>query len=138
MQSFFNLSDPVRLTAGNHRARGGARFRLILFLLIAGSVAFVGWKTIPPYINNYQLEDWLRTQEPYWLANHVSDDVLVDNIMKEIDSHNIPATKDDIKILANNSRSVKVSIDYKAHVDLSVYQFDLHFVTVMDNQSLVQ
>jgi hypothetical protein len=131
----FNSARPAKLGA---RERGGARFRLILFLLIAGSVAFVAWKTIPPYINNYQLEDWLRTQEPYWLANHVSDDVLVDNIMKEIDSHNIPATKDDIKILANNSRSVKVSIDYKVHVDLSVYQFDLHFVTVMDNQSLVQ
>lgn len=138
MELFFNSSDPVRLATGNHRERGGARFRLIFFLLIAGSIAFVGWKTIPPYINNYQLEDWLRTQEPYWLASHLSDDVLVDNIMKEIDSHGIPATKDDIKILANNSRSVKVSIDYKVHVDLSVYQFDLHFNTVMDNQSLVQ
>jgi len=130
--------DSTRPAGTSARERGGARFRLIFFLLIAGSAAFAGWKTIPPYINNYQLEDWLRTQEPYWLASHMSDEALVDTIMKEIDSHNIPATKDDVKILANNSRSVKVSIDYKAHVDLSVYQFDLHFVTVMDNQSLVQ
>jgi hypothetical protein len=138
MSAAFNSLGSAGAVGIVGRERGGARFRLILFLLIVGAVAFVAWKTIPPYINNYQLEDWLRTQEPYWLANHVSDDVLVDNIMKEIDSHNIPATKDDVKILANNSRSVKVSIDYKVHIDLSVYQFDLHFVTVMDNQSLVQ
>jgi hypothetical protein len=138
MSESVTLIEPACRARNNGPERGGARFRLIMFLLIAGAIAYVGWKTIPPYINNYQLEDWLRTQEPYWLANHVSDDVLVDNIMKEIDSHSIPATKDDVKILANNSRSVKVSIDYKVHIDLSVYQFDLHFNTVMDNQSLIQ
>jgi len=118
--------------------RGGARIRLIMFLIVVGALGYVGYKTVPPYLSNYQLEDWLRTQEPYWVANRQTDEALVDTIMKEIQSHDIPATKDDVKILENNSHGVKVSIDYKVHIDLSVYQFDMHFNPVMDNQSLIQ
>ncbi|HET9402907.1 MAG TPA: hypothetical protein VFO34_18310 [Candidatus Acidoferrales bacterium] len=118
--------------------QGGARIRLIIFLVIVGLMGWSAYKVVPPYMANYQLEDWMRTQAPYWLVNHTTDEVLVDNILKEIDARGIPATKDNVKILANNSRDVKVSVDYTVHIDLSFYQFDLHFNPVMDNQSLIQ
>lgn len=118
--------------------RGGARIRLIMFLVFVGLFGWIAYKVVPPYIANYQLEDWMRTQEPYWLVNHMTDDALIDNIMKEIQAHDIPATKENVKVLANNPRDVKVSVDYTVHIDLSFYQFDLHFNPVMDNQSLIQ
>lgn len=128
----------VQPNATRAHQRGGARIRLIIFLVFVGLFGWVAYKVVPPYMANYQLEDWMRTQAPYWLVNHTTDEVLVDNIMKEIQSHDIPATKENVKILANNSRDVKVSVDYIVHIDLSFYQFDLHFNPMMDNQSLIQ
>ena len=118
--------------------RGGSRVKLLVFLLVAGACAWAGFKVVPPYMDNYELEDWMRTQEPYWMVNRTTDEVLAENILKEIESRNIPATKDNIKILANNPRDVRVSVDYTVHIDLSVYQFDLHFNPVVDNRSLIQ
>lgn len=136
--SLIHRRIPGGTVAARVSQRGGARVRLIMFLVFAGLLGWVAYKVVPPYMANYQLEDWMRTQEPYWLVNHTTDEALVENILKEIDAHGIPATKDNVKILANNSRDVKVSVDYIVHIDLSFYQFDLHFNPVMDNQSLIQ
>lgn len=117
---------------------GGARLRLLVFLLIFGTLAYVGWKTIPPYVAEYELEDWMRTQTPYFLVNHMPDDTLRDAIMKELQDRDIPAGKDDVKIQSNNARMIKYEVDYSVPLDFGFYQTALHFSAKSDSQSLIQ
>jgi hypothetical protein len=99
---------------------------------------YVGWKLIPPYIAEYELEDWMRTQTPYYLVNHMPDDTLRAAIMKELQNRNLPSEKENVKIVTNNSRSLNFEVDYSVPVDLGVYQTVLHFSPTADSQSLVQ
>lgn len=118
--------------------RGGARIKLALFILIFGTGAWVAWKTIPPYVAEYELEDWMRNQTPYFLVNHMTDESLKDAIAHELSARNIPADKDNVKIIANNSRVIKYQVEYSVPVDLGFYQTSLHFSAASDSASLVQ
>ena len=125
-------------TGARRGERGGARLRFLMFLLIFGLAAWVGWKTIPPYVSEYELEDWMRTQTPYFLVNHMPDDTLRDTIVKELQDRDIPAGKDEVKIEANNSRLIKYEVDYSVPLDFGFYQTALHFSAKSDSQSLIQ
>ncbi len=126
----------------NLRVRNGqsgkVKATFILFLIVFTISIYVGWKMIPPYIAEYELEDWMRTQTPYFLVNHMPDETLRATIAKELLTRNIPADKDNVKIVANNSRSLQFEVDYTVPVDLGFYQTQLHFSPSADSQSLVQ
>lgn len=117
---------------------GKVKASFVIFLILFTVGIYVGWKMIPPYIAEYELEDWMRTQTPYFLVNHMPDETLRATIAKELASRSIPADKDNIKIVANNSRSLQFEVDYSVPVDLGVYQTVLHFSPSADSQSLVQ
>jgi len=118
--------------------RGGARFRALIWTALLVSFIFVSYKVIPPYFANYQLEDWLKTQIPFLMVNHTTDEALYASIIKEMSNEGIEVTKDNIKIIQNNSRGVNVQIDYTVKLDLMVYQTTLHFTPQMNSQALVQ
>lgn len=124
------------------RARNGesgkVKASFVIFLIVLTIGIYVGWKLFPPYIQEYELEDWMRTQTPYYLVNHMPDDTLRAAIAKELESRSVPAGKDNIKIVANNSRSLQFEVDYTVPIDLGVYQTVLHFSPSSDSQSLVQ
>ena len=102
------------------------------------SFIFFSYKVIPPYFANYQLEDWLKTQIPFLMVNHTTDDALYASIIKEMHNEGIEVTNDNIKIIQNNSRGINVQIDYTVKLDLLVYQTNLHFTPEMNSQALVQ
>ncbi len=118
--------------------RGGARIRALIWLAILLSFVFVCYKLIPPYFANYQLEDWLKTQIPFYMVNHTTDDALYASIIKEMHSEGIEVTRDNIKIVQNNSQGINVQISYDVKLDFMVYQTTLHFAPQMNSQALVQ
>lgn len=126
------------VTRERNGQRGGARIRALIWTVILLFFVFVCFKVIPPYYANYQFEDWLKTQVPFLMVNHTTDDALIDIIIKELKNDGVTATKDNIKIIQNSSRGVNVEINYDVHCDLMVYQLTLHFSPKMDSQALVQ
>jgi hypothetical protein len=118
--------------------RGGGALRAIIWTLILLIFVFVCYKIIPPYYANYQMEDWLKTQVPFLMVNHTTDDALVAAIIKEMKSEGVTITKENIKILQNTSQGVNVQIDYNVPIDLIVYSTNLHFTPSMNSQALVQ
>ncbi len=118
------------------RERGGARLKAIIWTLILCAAAYAGYKVVPVYIDNYTLQDKLTAEARFAVVNHRSDDDLREIIYKEIQSREIPARKEDIKILENTSRRVRISVDYTVPVDLKVYQLTLHFNPSADNRAL--
>jgi hypothetical protein len=124
-----------RVRDGQH---GGGALRAIIWTAILLIFVFVCFKIIPPYYANYEFEDWLKTQVPFLMVNHTTDDALVAAIIKETKSEGIVVTKENIKIIQNSSQGVNVQIDYNVPVDLIVYSTNLHFAPAMNSQALVQ
>lgn len=129
----------VRPQSRNFRAeRGGARLRAIIWLAILAAFGFCCWKLVPPFFANYQLQDWLRVHSTFYVVKPVADDVIKADLETEFQYLGIPATKENIKITANNARAVIIQVDYTVTVDLLVYQAHLHFTPVGDGESLIQ
>jgi hypothetical protein len=124
-----------RVRDGQH---GGGALRAIIWTAILLIFVFVCYKIVPPYYANYEFEDWLKTQVPFLMVNHTSDDALIAAILKETKNEGMPVTKENIKIIQNTSQGINVQIDYNVPVDLVVYSTNLHFTPTMNSQALVQ
>jgi hypothetical protein len=135
----FSQNAAVRGEPQVHRQRGGASVRLVLFMVVFGAILYSCIKIIPPFYNNYLLQDWLDEQVPVMFGKFIDhEDTLKQAIMKEITSEGVAATSDNIHILQNDSKGLNVEVDYDVNVDLSVYQIRLHFTPGKNSQSLVQ
>jgi hypothetical protein len=130
-----NEAPAKRVRDGQH---GGSALRAIIWTVILLMFVFVCYKIIPPYYANYQFEDWLKTQVPFLMVNHTTDDALVAAIIKEMKNEGVTVTKENIKIIQNTSQGINVQIDYNVPVDLIVYSTNLHFTPAMNSQALVQ
>lgn len=118
--------------------RGSAKLRALVWTLVLLAGFYVCVKVTPPYFANYELEDWLNGNMILFMGKSMTNDELTAAVLKEMSAEGIPATKDNVKILQNNSRGLNVQVDYNVNVDLSVYQLNLHFTPHTNTQSLVQ
>ncbi|MBI3668821.1 MAG: DUF4845 domain-containing protein [Acidobacteria bacterium] len=116
--------------------RGGALLKAIFWTAVLVAVLYAGFKVVPIYFANYQLQDKMQTEARFAVVNRRTDEELRKIIFKEIQDQNIPARREDIKILENTQRAVRIQVDYTVPVDLKVYQFDLHFTPSAENRAL--
>jgi hypothetical protein len=114
---------------------GRISFQAILWLAFLGGVIFAGYKTLPVYMQNYQLQDYIQTQTPFWLANHAAADGIRQNIVAKAQDLDLPVAAGDVAVDASGSR-VSVAIDYRVPVDLKVYTLKLHFTPSSENRSI--
>ena len=87
-------------------------------------------------MNDYQLADKMQEQSRYAMVNHFTEEQIRDNIFKVVQDLDIPAKREDIKIVANGS-VVRISLDYTIPVDVLVYHTDLHFSPNSETKSLL-
>jgi hypothetical protein len=121
--------------ASDNGERGGSRLNTLVTLLIVGAMIFVLVKVVPPYVNNYQLQDSMQTEAKFALANKKSiDDIQVD-IWKKIQDIGIPATQDSI-VVTSQQNVVTISVNYTVPINLIVYQFAIPFHPTADNHSI--
>ncbi len=116
--------------------RGGGRLKAIVWLLILAAGVYVAFKIVPIYLANYQLQDKMQTEARFATVNHRTDDELRDVIYREIRDRDIPARREDIKILENTQRTVRLSVDYAVTVDLKLYELHLRFNPTAENRSV--
>ena len=115
--------------------RGEGKLKGILIVVIVVLAIYTAWKVVPPFVNDYQLSDMMQEQSRYALVNRYTEDQIRDKIYKEMIDLDIPAKREDIKIVANNN-VVKISLDYTVPVDVLVYHVDLHFTPNSETKSL--
>lgn len=125
----------LRLSGQRRFERGEGRLKGILIVVIIVLAIYTAWKMVPPYVNDYQLSDMMQEQSRYALVNRYTEDQIRDKVYKEIVDLDIPAKREDIKIVANNN-VVKISLDYTVPVDVLVYHTDLHFTPNSETKSL--
>jgi hypothetical protein len=114
---------------------GKITFQAILWLAFLAGVIFAGFKTLPVYLESYQLEDYIRNQTPFWLTDHAPADGIRKNIVAKAQALDLPVAPEDVTVNADQSR-VSVSIDYRVPVDLKVYMLKLHFTPSSENRSI--
>jgi len=126
------LSAPRR----SRREHGGGTIKAILWTAILFYGAFVAYKIIPAYVAEYQLADKMAEQARFAVVNQYPEEQIRETVYKTMQELEIPARREDIKIIANKSM-VKISLDYTVPVDLLVYHLDLHFTPESENKSIV-
>jgi len=92
-------------------------------------------KLIPPYVAEYQLADKMTEQARFAIVNRYTEEQIRENVFKVMQDLDIPAKKEDIKIV-DNMQVVKISLDYVVPVDLLSYRVDLHFTPSSEGKSL--
>lgn len=125
----------ARQRSGRRLERGEGRLKGILIVVMIVLAIYTAWKMVPPYVNDYQLSDKMQEQSRYAMVNHYTAEQIRDNIYKVMVDLDIPAKKEDIKIVADGN-VVKVSLDYTVPVDVLVYHTDLHFTPNSETKSL--
>lgn len=124
-----------RAAKGRGAERGAGALKAVLWTAVLVYVAFAGYKIIPVYIANYQLVDKMQEEARFGVVNRYSEDQIRDIIFKEVQELEIPAKKEEIKVLASQ-QLVRISLDYTVPVDLLVYRMQLHFTPSSENRAL--
>jgi hypothetical protein len=91
---------------------------------------------VPVYVQDYQLSDKMQETARFAVVNRYNEEQIRDTIFKEIQSLEIPAKREDIKVSSSQS-VVKISVDYTVPVDLFFYHMDIHFTPSSENKSVL-
>jgi hypothetical protein len=124
-----------RMARSRRNERGEGKFKAVFVLVILVLGIYCAVKLLPPYIAEYQLSDKIQEQARFAIVNHSTEEQIRNNVYKTIQDLEIPARKEDIKIVSND-QVVKITVDYIVPVDLLAYHVDLHFQPSSENKSL--
>lgn len=105
--------------------RGGAQLKFVLVMLVLGSLAFIGYKSIPVVYQAYLFKDLMQhnvdvaaTQgyEPTWLR---------DQLTKSLPEHGIPL--DALIATAQRDNRVEVRVQYSFPIEFPGYTYQYEF-----------
>jgi hypothetical protein len=114
---------------------GGGKLKALLWTAALVYAGYAGYKLIPAYIANYELADKMTEESRFAVVNRYTEDQIRDVIYKEVTELEIPARKDEIKVLASQ-QAVRISLDYTVPVDLLFYHMQLHFTPSSEGKAL--
>jgi hypothetical protein len=114
---------------------GKITLNAIISLAFVAAVIFAGFKIIPVYVDNFQLQDYIQGQTPYWLTQRATAEAIRKTIITKGQDLDITLGDDDVTVQADQYK-VTVKIDYTVPVDLKVYTLQLHFTPSSENKSI--
>ncbi len=117
------------------RMRGGARLKALIWTVILVSAMYAGYKLVPVYFDNYQLQDKMQEIARFAVVNNMSEEKIRDAIFREIQERGIPARREDIRV-SMSPRGINISLSYTVNVDLIVLQREIQFSPAVENRSL--
>ncbi|HWX53920.1 MAG TPA: hypothetical protein VN176_04940 [Verrucomicrobiae bacterium] len=113
----------------------GARIRGLILLLVIAAAIFVAYRMIPPYFNNYQLQDDLDDAARAATYRVISDDDLKAQVIAKAEKEDIFIKADQVT-LTRTSGALGISVHYKVTVDLLLRTVELNFTANSLNKRL--
>jgi cell division protein FtsL len=112
------------------------RFKTLFSLAMLAAIIFIAIKTLPVYVDNYQLQDHIRQLSTQLAVRTqpATPEEIRDEVIAFAQDHGVPLTADNVKVTI--SRRISISLDYTVPVDLLVYTLRLHFTPSAENVSL--
>ena len=98
---------------------------LIGILIVVGSF-YVAWNMIPPYFNNYQLQDALDDIARKNSYTTLTDDDIKKIVVTKAETENIKLKEDQV-VITRTRDGLGISVKYRIHVDMIVHPVDLDF-----------
>ena len=116
--------------------RGEGKLKAIIVTAVLIFVAYAAVKMVPPYVDEYQLNDTMQETAKFASVTRSNEDQIRATVFRKIEELGIPAKKEDVKVTAVNGK-VSISLDYTVPIDLVVYKFDLHFTPSTSNKDII-
>jgi cell division protein FtsL len=112
------------------------RLKTLLSLGLLAAVVFAAIKTLPAYVNNYQLQDHIRQLSTQLAVRPkpATPGEVTNEVVQFAQDHGIPLAPDNVRVTIGHH--VSINLDYTVPVDLSVYTLRLHFTPSADSLSL--
>jgi len=124
-----------RAPARGNSEHGGGKLKNIIVIAVIVLLIYSAVKIVPPYFADYQLSDKMQEQARFAVVNRYSEEQIRETLFRTIQELDIPAKREDIKIVASNA-IVKISLKYTVPVDLFFYHLDLNFSPSSENKAL--
>jgi hypothetical protein len=136
---FVSPSEPTRPSLrGFHgrSQRGAGKLKAIVVALLFIVAIYVAFKLVPPYMNEYQLQDKMQELARFGIVNRYSDEQIRENVYKAVQDLNLPIKREDIKVTITQA-TCRISLEYSVPVDMMFYSTELHFSPSSENKSLM-
>ena len=115
--------------------RGFLSITAVLSLLFLGALIFVAFRLIPPYIDNYELQDAISNLVRTATYAPVTEQELRQTIKKRAEELGIELDDRQLVVQKNKS-SVNISAQYDVTVDLLAREVVLHFQPSAGNRNI--
>jgi hypothetical protein len=126
-----------RFESSRRGQEGEGRLKSFLYLAFLIVAVFVGFKTIPAYVSDYQLKDKMTETAKFAIVNRYTEDQIKDNIYRTVQDLDIPAKRDDIKV-ENTNHGIAITVNYTVPVDFIFYKTDLNFDTSSEGRDYMK
>ena len=113
----------------------GTKARLVVFLLIVIALVYVGWSLLPPRFRNSQLQDDLDDIVRRATYTTINDDDVKRNVIAKAESEDIVLKEDQVTV-SRGPNGLAITVHYRVHVDMIVYQTDLDFTANSHNKMI--
>lgn len=104
-------------------------------LLLVAAGFYVAWNMIPPYFNNYQLQDTLDDIARRNSYLPTSDDDIKKIVITKAQDNNVKLKEDQI-IVTRTYNGLGISVKYHIHVDMIFHPVDLDFAANSMNKRI--
>jgi hypothetical protein len=98
---------------------------LIGLFIIVGCF-YIAWNLIPPYFNNYQLQDSLDDIARKNSYTSTSEDDIKKIVVIKAESEDIKIKEDQV-VVTRTHDGLGISVKYRVHVDMVVHPVDIDF-----------
>ena len=112
--------------------------KLIFGVLVIVAAIYLGVTLIPPYYENYQFQDFVKTEATLNTYTTKPESDIRDTVFRKAQELEIPISKDKIKVTRSgmvNTGSLSIDAPYSVHISLPGYSFDLNFDASTENKS---
>ena len=101
--------------------------RVIAGIAVLVVLVFVGILLIPPYVENWKLQQYLNDLDTKAATAQTPVEVIRANVVNKAAELGLPVHTEDVRVSRSADGPVRIEVLYVVHVGMSVYTVDLHF-----------
>ena len=116
--------------------RGFITFSGLVLLLVVAAILFASYKLLPPYIDNYQLQDSMENIARTATYNRLTEAEIRSQVLSEAQELGIPLDERQV-VVQRSGNSVDIAVQYYIPVDLLVHQMELRFAPFAGNRNIM-
>jgi hypothetical protein len=112
------------------------KLKALLTVVIVVGGFFYAWNMIPPYFHRSQFQEELDEVVRRASYANVNEDDIKKIVIGKAAAGDIPPLKEDQITITKSTTGLAISVHYRVHVDMIVYQTDLDFTANSRNKMI--